>query len=218
MAPIGAFRHQVQVVVVLWRVGAAILVGLVGRGLARVGDDVAVGIDRKPAPARVRSVVIRVELAVLGEQNVVGIAIAGRVDLHGAVRRDLGHVEAVIAAPWAGNVEPVRILFSGHPVIRAVRIVQRRKVVDVRVGAVLLHAHGVNGSEIHAQDRGGVGVLDLPGEVVRWSARVGVSALRDVERLPISGQLEAVGRVVLLGTRQAAHDVDLLPITVAIEG
>ena len=191
--------------------------GHVARGRARLrvrAGEVGVLARRAPPPAVVGAVVVGEDAAVLRHLDVEGVAVAGRVDLHGPRRVELAAVDPVGAAE--------RVVAT---VVRARprRIVQRGHVVDVGPPAVRLGAvRGLDLTdlvEVHLEERRAVGGLLLSREVVGGGAGVGVAARGDDHPLrdePAVGvhlldHLEAVRRVVLLGPRQAAHDVGGLP-------
>ena len=186
---------------------------------------VAAPADDRSAPARVRPVVDGVDLPGLGHDHVVGVAVAGRIDLHRVGDRlggpadrhvdgggDLGHVEAVVAAEHLAD-RAVRI---AGPAEVPGGIVERGQVELVglafRVDAAV---DRVERLEVEAQDRVVVGVLRRAGEIVARAAVVGVAADHhhefDVVAVGVADDLDAVQRMVLLGARQAAHQVRRLP-------
>ena len=153
-----------------------------------------------PAPALVGAVVDGEDVAVLGHHDVVGVAVARRVDLDRAAGDDARLVEAVHAAED--------------------RPLHGRDVVDVGLAVAAGLDREVAGAaldpvEVDLEDRRRQRVFRAVGEVLRRRAGVGVAALRDEERarpgLGVDHHVEAVGRVVLLRPRQAAHEVHLLP-------
>ena len=220
MAAVITLPRDLVELVVVQPLGAAVEIGRVERDLVLVRDDVAAGVRWASAPAVIGAVVVREHLAVGGQQHVVGVAVAGRVDLDRAAGGDLGHVEAVAPAERAADVRSVRVLVAGGAVVGPVGIVEGRQIVDVRIEPVrILDRHGVERREIDLQDRCRIGEFRQAGEVVGGRAGIGVAAHRDVERLAVGRDRHAVGGVVLLRAGQAAHEIDLLPrLAGGIEG
>ena len=175
----------------------------------------AVDDRRVAAEARVRAVVDGVEPPVLGHHQVVGVAEAGGVDRDRRVGRQYRLVQPVAAAPGAGDIHARGVLADA--VVRRVRVVERRQVVDVLAAVVQpgagvgLHRQRIERRQVDREDRGRKRVFGGVGEEARRRAVVGVAADREVERLAVGRERHAVRRVVLLRARQAADQVDRVP-------
>ncbi len=167
--------------------------------------------DRPAAPAVVGTVIVGPDSSIFADFDVIGVAVAGRVNRDRAICEQLGAVEAIVAAE--GIVE------IGIACTRGV--IERGQVIDVLAPVgVGLHGHAAEHREVDLEQGARERLLLLAGEIVRRRAGVGVAAGGDDhplgdqlagDRVDLLDHLHPVRRVVLLRPRQAAHDVDGVP-------
>ncbi len=141
----------------------------------RVVIEVFILTSRATAPVVVRAIVVGVYPAVVGHLDVVGVPVAGRVDLHRPVGEQLGAVQTIVAA------ERITLqAFAGG-------IVQCWHVVDVDATIINFQTVGsfnrADLVQIDLKQRGGVRGLLLACEVVGRCAGVGVATTCDDQAL-----------------------------------